>query len=72
MCVRICDRALPCQNRTKNFKRYSSFTCDMITHFDDQTAPKAFSALQARVEEDAKQGSSDLALLLECPHVDAK
>ena len=35
----------------------------MITHFDDQTAPKAFSALQARVEEDAKQESSNLALL---------
>ena len=44
----------------------------MITHFDDQTAPKAFSALQARVEEDAKQGSSNLLLLRECPHVEAK
>ena len=63
MCVRMCDRALPCQYRTKNFKRYSSFTCDMITHFDDQTAPKAFSALQAGVEGEAKQGSTNLALL---------
>ena len=44
----------------------------MITHFDDQTAPKAFSALQAGGEGDAKQGSSNLALLRDCPHVDAK
>ena len=44
----------------------------MITHFDDQTAPKAFSALQARVKVDAKQGSSNLLLLRKCPHVDAK